>query len=113
MECKGTVLSRYLGIPGSADGTDSDVPTGAARKRFGAGAAAGEGYFAAGGGELFPDGLAVAATPSNLGKVADTALADADPLGVNQNATFDEIGGLDERKPLPHDIFLVHTDNHY
>lgn len=27
-----------------------------------------------------------------------TALADADPLGVNVNVTFDEIGGLDERK---------------
>ena len=25
-------------------------------------------------------------------------LADADPLGVNQNVTFDEVGGLDERK---------------
>ena len=24
-------------------------------------------------------------------------LADADPLGVNQNVTFDEVGGLDER----------------
>jgi len=26
------------------------------------------------------------------------ALADADPLGVNQNVTFDEVGGLDDRK---------------
>jgi hypothetical protein len=26
-----------------------------------------------------------------------TALADADPLGVNTNVTFDEVGGLDER----------------
>ena len=26
-----------------------------------------------------------------------TALADADPLGVNQNVTFDEVGGLDDR----------------
>lgn len=25
------------------------------------------------------------------------ALADADPLGVNQNVTFDEVGGLDDR----------------
>lgn len=25
------------------------------------------------------------------------ALADADPLGVNQSVTFDEVGGLDDR----------------
>jgi hypothetical protein len=25
------------------------------------------------------------------------ALADADPLGVSQNVTFDEVGGLDDR----------------
>ena len=25
------------------------------------------------------------------------ALADADPLGVNQNVTFDEVGGLEDR----------------
>jgi hypothetical protein len=25
------------------------------------------------------------------------ALADADPLGVNTNVTFDEVGGLDDR----------------
>ncbi|KAJ7719603.1 P-loop containing nucleoside triphosphate hydrolase protein [Mycena olivaceomarginata] len=31
-----------------------------------------------------------------LGKVSDTVLADADPLGVNQNVTFDEVGGLDD-----------------
>lgn len=26
------------------------------------------------------------------------ALADADPLGVNQSVTFDEVGGLDDRR---------------
>ena len=26
-----------------------------------------------------------------------TALADTDPLGVNQSVTFDEVGGLDDR----------------
>jgi hypothetical protein len=26
------------------------------------------------------------------------ALADADPLGVNQNVTFEEVGGLDDRQ---------------
>jgi hypothetical protein len=29
-----------------------------------------------------------------------TALADADPLGVNTNVTFDEVGGLDDREWL-------------
>lgn len=63
---------------------------------------------------MFPNDLAAAAgTPSNLGKVGDAgvyafgvsllytdiilALADADPLGVNTNVTFDEVGGLDDR----------------
>ncbi|EJD00736.1 AAA-domain-containing protein [Fomitiporia mediterranea MF3/22] len=94
----GTVLSRYMGMPGPADDSDSDVPTRTPRKPFGTGtgAGAGGGLFAAGGGGLFPDGLAAAGTPSNLGKVNDAALADADPLGVNQNVTFDEIGGLDD-----------------
>ncbi|KAL5530834.1 YTA7 [Sanghuangporus sanghuang] len=92
----GTVLSRYMGMPGPADDSDSDVPTRTPRKPFGAGAGAGGGLFAAGGGGLFPDGLAAAGTPSNLGKVTDAALADADPLGVNQNVTFEEVGGLDD-----------------
>jgi len=30
-----------------------------------------------------------------------TALADADPLGVNTNVTFDEVGGLDDRTCMP------------
>jgi hypothetical protein len=42
--------------------------------------------------------MGLAGTPSNMGKVGDAALADADPLGVNQNVTFDEVGGLDDRK---------------
>ena len=68
-----------------------------------------------GSGGMLPADLAAAAgTPSNLGKVGDactslvklpvihvahtpSALADADPLGVNQNVTFDEVGGLDDR----------------
>lgn len=63
-------------------------------------------------------GELVAGTPSNLGKIGDAgkfmfafppasylptviiALADADPLGVNQNVTFDEVGGLDDRQSL-------------
>lgn len=36
----------------------------------------------------------------NLGHTdyGTAALADADPLGVNQNVTFDEVGGLDDRE---------------
>lgn len=34
-------------------------------------------------------------TPANLGKIKDRkALADADPLGVDQNVNFDSVGGL-------------------
>ena len=34
-------------------------------------------------------------TPANLGKIKDKqALADADPLGVNQDVNFDNVGGL-------------------
>lgn len=95
---------------------DSDFPTRTPRKNLGMGGAGG-GLFAgsAGTGGLLPGDLAAAAgTPSNLGKIGDAgtcqypslrhalftmpaALADADPLGVNQNVTFDEVGGLDER----------------
>lgn len=45
-----------------------------------------------------------------------TALADADPLGVNQNVTFDEVGGLDERKttyPTYEDFIIEMTWNRY
>lgn len=36
-----------------------------------------------------------AGTPANLGKIKDkSALADADPLGVDQNVDFDSVGGL-------------------
>ena len=76
---------------------------------------------------MLPSDLAAAAgTPSNLGKVsADsgqyldvtfsfihsninyvTALADADPLGVNVNVTFEEVGGLDDRE-LHHYLCFV------
>ena len=37
-----------------------------------------------------------AQTPANLGKIKDKqALADADPLGVDQNVNFDAVGGLE------------------
>ena len=62
-----------------------------------------------------PGDLAAAGTPSNLGRIGETgtsirnmlpadvnsrisysALADTDPLGVNMNVSFDEVGGLDD-----------------
>lgn len=40
-------------------------------------------------------GQATAGTPANLGRIKDRqALADADPLGVDQNVNFDSVGGL-------------------
>lgn len=37
-------------------------------------------------------------TPANVGKIKDKALlADADPLGVDQNVNFDSVGGLQEQ----------------
>ncbi|KAI0820715.1 AAA-domain-containing protein [Trametes gibbosa] len=94
----GAELSRWMGAP--ADDSDSDHLTRTPRKPFGGLAGAGGGGVFAGAGSaggFLPGDLAAAAgTPSNLGKVGDAALADADPLGVNQNVTFDEVGGLDD-----------------
>ncbi|KAI0269336.1 hypothetical protein BC834DRAFT_820278 [Gloeopeniophorella convolvens] len=85
----GAELSRFLGLPG--DDSDSDAPARAPRKGLGGAA------FTGGVGGILPGDLAAAAgTPANFGKVGDAALADADPLGVNQNVTFDEVGGLDD-----------------
>ncbi|GBE79053.1 Uncharacterized AAA domain-containing protein [Sparassis crispa] len=90
----GAELSRWMGAP-PGDDSDSDYATRTPRKPFGVGSVGG--VFAGNAGGLFPGDLAATAgTPSNLGKIGDAALADADPLGVNQNVTFDEVGGLDE-----------------
>ncbi|KAG9317030.1 AAA-domain-containing protein [Chiua virens] len=97
----GAELSRWMGMP--ADDSDSDIPTRTPRKPFGTAGGfigagtVGAGAVGAGGAGMLPGELAAAAgTPSNLGKVGDSVLADADPLGVNQNVTFDEVGGLDD-----------------
>lgn len=37
-------------------------------------------------------------------------LADVDPLGVNQNVTFDEVGGLDDR--ASHFVLDVSSESH-
>ncbi|TFY77944.1 hypothetical protein EWM64_g6069 [Hericium alpestre] len=86
----GAELGRFLGLP--AEDSDSDAPGRAPRKGLGGPALAG-----GVGTGIAPADLATAAGgPSNFGKVGDAALADADPLGVNQNVTFDEVGGLDD-----------------
>ncbi|KIM42662.1 hypothetical protein M413DRAFT_70190 [Hebeloma cylindrosporum] len=90
----GAELGRWMGMPAAGDDSDSDYPTRTPRKGFGGIAPYGAGAMA-GGGMLGGD-LAAGGTPSNLGKIGDSALADADPLGVNQNVTFDEVGGLDD-----------------
>ncbi|THU83079.1 AAA-domain-containing protein [Dendrothele bispora CBS 962.96] len=91
----GAELGKWMGLP--ADDSDSDVPTRTPRKTpFGGLGGVFGGSIAGGGGGLLGGDLAAAGTPSNLGKVSDHSLADADPLGVNVNVTFDEVGGLDE-----------------
>ncbi|KAL0063917.1 TAT-binding protein-like protein 7, AAA ATPase [Marasmius tenuissimus] len=87
----GAELGRLMGL----DDSDSDAPTRTPRKPFGGMGALGGGL-AGGGGGLLAGDLAAAGTPSNLGRVGDSTLADADPLGVNVNVTFDEVGGLDD-----------------
>ncbi|KAI6003360.1 hypothetical protein EDC04DRAFT_1022821 [Pisolithus marmoratus] len=82
--------------PLTADDSYSDVLLRTPRKNFGDRALLGAGAMSTGG--LLPSDFAAATagTPSNLGKIGESALADADPLGVNQNVTFDEVGGLDD-----------------
>ncbi|KZV87322.1 hypothetical protein EXIGLDRAFT_752306 [Exidia glandulosa HHB12029] len=82
------------------DDSDSDGFTRTPRRPL-PGAAAAGGLFGAGGaaGMFHSDMAAAAGTPSNLGRLGApdaAALADVDPLGVNQNVTFDDVGGLEE-----------------
>ncbi|KAG9017384.1 hypothetical protein FRB93_007498 [Tulasnella sp. JGI-2019a] len=80
-----------------ADDSDSDGPNQTPRRpSIAAAGGASTGLYNAG--ASFNELAAAAAgTPSNLGKIGtDSALADADPLGVNSNVTFDEVGGLDD-----------------
>ncbi|PFH47155.1 hypothetical protein AMATHDRAFT_77336 [Amanita thiersii Skay4041] len=87
----GAELGRWMGMGG--DDSDSDHATRTPRKPFGGIAPLGSGMAAGG---LMPGDLATSGTPSNLGRIGEAALADADPLGVNMGVTFDEVGGLDE-----------------
>ncbi|KAH7921984.1 AAA-domain-containing protein [Leucogyrophana mollusca] len=91
----GAELSKWMGMPGGDD-SDSDFATRTPRKPFGAAGMFGGAVSGGGAGMIPGDLVAAAGTPSNLGKIGDAALADADPLGVNTNVTFDEVGGLDD-----------------
>jgi hypothetical protein len=48
----------------------------------------------------------VSQVSSLLGRLLIVATADADPLGVDMNVTFDNVGGLDNRK-LPIKIMVL------
>ncbi|KAH7093938.1 hypothetical protein BKA62DRAFT_721672 [Auriculariales sp. MPI-PUGE-AT-0066] len=75
--------------------SDSDDFTRTPRKMPGS-SGTGAGGMLSGG---FSNEAAAAGTPSNLGRITGAsaaALADIDPLGVNQNVSFDDVGGLDE-----------------
>ncbi|CAE6536390.1 unnamed protein product [Rhizoctonia solani] len=94
----GTELSKMLGIPIPGYESDSDNPPTSPHKLFANAAAAGNapGLLPSGSGMVAGD-LGGSGAPSNLGKFnADSALADADPLGTKQNISFDQVGGLDD-----------------
>lgn len=83
---------------GGADSDSSDDEMSRANKSVGGmvgmtpTAAAGQNLF----GQTHNSDAAQAGAPNNLGKVKDRkALADADPLGVDQNVNFDGVGGME------------------
>ncbi len=94
-----------IGAAAGADSDSSDDDLGQRPRAPGVGGAfgmtptaaapTGLGLFPAGpghGGDALPG---AAGTPANLGKIKDKSLlADADPLGVDQNVNFDSVGGL-------------------
>jgi ATPase family AAA domain-containing protein 2 len=100
-------------LPGQSD-SDSDRGQTPRKPGMGMLGTPGDGGMLAGGAGLPLD---VAGTPSNLGRIGQDGafleylygglgayatcsigLADADPLGVNVNVSFDDVGGLDERE---------------
>ncbi|CAE6445042.1 unnamed protein product [Rhizoctonia solani] len=94
----GTELSKLLGIPMPPGyESDSDNPPTSPHKLFASSAAAGNAHLLPSGSGMVAADLAGSGAPSNLGKInADSALADADPLGTKQNVSFDQVGGLDD-----------------
>ncbi|KAL7411003.1 hypothetical protein BDY24DRAFT_398331 [Mrakia frigida] len=93
----GKELSRHLGLPGPGGDDSDDDFNNTPRKAAPAPNMFGPSIGGAGGGFLgAPPPLPLDSGPSNLGKVGDSALSDADPLGVNTKVTFDSVGGLDQ-----------------
>jgi hypothetical protein len=83
-------------LPGQSD-SDSDAgrtPKKGVLPGLGLPGTPGSGMLAGGAG--LP--MDLSGTPSNLGRIGEAGLADADPLGVNVNVSFDDVGGLDERE---------------
>jgi ATPase family AAA domain-containing protein 2 len=73
--------------PGGLGGTVGMTPTSAAPP----------GLLAAGQSHNMDPLQGPSGTPANLGKIKNRqALADADPLGVDQNVSFDKVGGLED-----------------
>ncbi|CAG8701227.1 4049_t:CDS:2, partial [Acaulospora colombiana] len=73
--------------------SDSDSDVAKTPKKGGLPPGVTDGGMLAGGAGLPFD---TAGTPSNLGRIGEAGLADADPLGVNTNVSFDDVGGLDD-----------------
>ncbi|EJT48969.1 TAT-binding protein [Trichosporon asahii var. asahii CBS 2479] len=88
---KGKDFAQAMGDPDSSD-SDMDLPALGA----GGGAAAAAGGGAVGGPSGMPGRTAGPSDVPNFGRVNPKSnMADADPLGVDVNVTFDRVGGLD------------------
>lgn len=86
---KGKDLAQAMGDPDSSD-SDMDLPP------MGAGGAAAAAGGAVGGPSGMPGQRAGPSDVPNFGRVNPKSnMADADPLGVDVNVTFDRVGGLD------------------
>ncbi|KZO93797.1 hypothetical protein CALVIDRAFT_243196 [Calocera viscosa TUFC12733] len=105
----GKDLGRLLGEP-EPDSDDDVGNTPGKRGLFGTSIGAGLAGAGTGGvvgGSMFADGAGVggggvAGTPSHLGKIGgQDGTADADPLGVDLNVSFEQVGGLDNRESRP------------
>ncbi|TXT10690.1 hypothetical protein VHUM_02195 [Vanrija humicola] len=87
---KGKDFARAMGDPDSSDSDDNLQPM--------ANAAAGPSALGGGGGRAAgPGGVPGPTDVPNFGRVnPKSSMADADPLGVDVNVTFDRVGGLDD-----------------
>lgn len=89
---KGKDFAQAMGDPDSSD-SDNDLAM------PNAGGAAGPAALGAGGGAPRGPGIPGPTDVPNFGRVnPKSSMADADPLGVDVNVTFDRVGGLDGRE---------------